>query len=58
MARYLACLIYRLITKGQAWVDGGQAHFEQKKSGREMLSLQRKAKAMGMQLIPVATVNC
>jgi transposase len=58
MARYLACLIYRLLTKGQVWVDRGEAYFEQKKSEREMLSLQRKARAMGMQLIPVATVNC
>jgi hypothetical protein len=58
MARYLACLIYRLLTNGQVWVDRGEAYFEQKKSEREMLSLQRKAKAMGMQLIPVATVNC
>jgi transposase len=57
MARYLACLIYRLITKGQAWIDRGAAYFEQKKADREMRSLQRRAQAMGMQLIPVATVN-
>jgi transposase len=30
MARYLAVLIYRLLTKGQAWVDRGAAKFEQK----------------------------
>ena len=31
MARYLAVLIYRLMTKGEAWVDRGAAQFEQKR---------------------------
>ena len=57
MARYLACLIYRLMTKGQAWIDRGEAYFEQKKADREMRSLLRRAQAMGMQLVPVATVS-
>jgi hypothetical protein len=56
MARYLACLIYRLMTKGQAWIDRGEAYFEQKKAERELRSLTRRAQAMGMQLVPVATV--
>lgn len=56
MARYLACLIYRLITKGQAWIDRGEAYFEQKKAEREMRSLTSRAQAMGMQLVPVAVV--
>jgi transposase len=29
MARYLACIVYRLFTKGQAWVDCGAEQFEQ-----------------------------
>lgn len=57
MARYLACLIYRLMTKGQVWIDRGEAYFEQKKAERELRSLQTKAQAMGMQLVPVARVN-
>jgi hypothetical protein len=56
MARYLACLIYRLMTKGQAWIDRGEAYFEQKRAEREMRSLTRRAHAMGMRLLPVATV--
>ena len=28
MARHLACLFYRLVTKGQAWVDRGAEHFK------------------------------
>ena len=31
MARYLACLVYRLLTKGPAWVDRGAAYYESKR---------------------------
>jgi hypothetical protein len=57
MARYLACLIYRLMTKGQAWIDRGEAYFEQKKAERELRTLQNRAQKMGLQLVPLATVN-
>jgi transposase len=50
-ARYLACLVYRLLTKGQAYVDRGAAHFERKRTDREMVALKRKAAELGMQLI-------
>ena len=50
MARYLACLIYRLMTKGQAWIDGGEAAFENKRTERELRSLQGKAKEMSRSL--------
>ena len=52
MARYLACLIYRLMTKGQAWIDRGEAYFEQKKADREMRSLQRKPKPWACSSFP------
>ena len=51
MARYLACLVYRLLTKGQAYVDRGAAHFERKRTERELVALKRKAAELGMQLI-------
>jgi transposase len=51
MARYLACLIYRMLTKGEAWVDRGAAYFEQKRQERELHYLQRRAAAMGMQVL-------
>jgi transposase len=51
MARYLACLIYRMLTKGEAYVDRGAAYFEKKRQDRDMVYLQRKAAALGMQLI-------
>lgn len=53
MARYLACLVYRLVTKGQDYVDRGAAYFENKRSQRELISLNRKAAELGMRLIPV-----
>jgi transposase len=52
MARYLACQIYRLMRKGQAWIDRGEAVYEAQRSARELQSLKRKAKALGMQVVP------
>ena len=54
MARYLAVLIYRLLTKGEAWVDRGAKQFEQRRFERELASLQTKAKAKGFTLVPLA----
>lgn len=54
MAKYLACLIYRMLTKGQAWVDRGAAHYESKRQERELKALQRRAANLGMQLVPSA----
>jgi transposase len=55
MARYLGCLVYRILTKGQAWVDRGTKHFEEKNRQREINELQRKAEALGLQLSPAAS---
>jgi len=52
MARYLACLIYRLLMKGQAWVDRGAEYYERQRTEREMVVLSRKAATMGMRLVP------
>ena len=54
MARYLAVLIYRLLTRGEAWVDRGAAQFERRRAEREMESLNSKARAKGYTLIPIA----
>ena len=52
MARYLACLVYRLLTRGQAWVDRGSAEYERRRRDRELVALQYRATVMGMRLIP------
>jgi transposase len=54
MAHYLARLVYRLLTKGQAWVDRGAAKFEQSRAERELSSLKSKALAQGFKLVPIA----
>ncbi len=54
MARYLACLIYRLFTKGQEWVDRGAQHFERKREQAQLSALERKAAAMGLRLVPAS----
>jgi hypothetical protein len=54
MARYLACLIYRLLTKGQAYIDRGAAHFQSKRTERELLALRRKAAKLGMEVVPAS----
>jgi transposase len=54
MARCLACLVYRLLTKGQAWVDRGAAHFEEQRNLRDRAALGRRAAAMGLRLAPNA----
>lgn len=54
MARYLACLLYRLLTKGQDYVDRGAAYFEAKRTERDVLTLTRKAAQMGMRLVPAS----
>lgn len=52
MARYLACLVYRMLTKGQPWVDRGAVWYEEKRRNRELVHLQKKAAALGWQLLP------
>ena len=54
MARVLACLYYRLVTKGQRWVDQGIEEFNRRSEQRELAVLQRKAHKHGMQLVPTA----
>jgi transposase len=57
MARYLAVLVYRLMTKGQAWVDEGEARFERKRDQREMAALEAQARARGLQLVPFSATH-
>jgi len=54
MARYLACLYYRLLTRGQIWVDRGTQEFNRRSQERELAALQRKARKHGLQLVPAA----
>ena len=57
MAHYLALLIYRLLTKGQDWVDRGAAKFEQRRAELELGHLKSKALAKGFVLTPIAAAS-
>jgi len=43
MARVLACLYYRLVMKGQRWVDQGIEEFNRRSEQRELPSCQRQS---------------
>ena len=47
----LGLLATWMLTKGEAWVDRGAAYFEQKRQEREVHHLQRRAAALGLQLV-------
>jgi transposase len=53
MARYLACLLYRLLTKGQAYVDRGGAYYEEKRQQQDRVALERRAAIHGLKLVPI-----
>jgi transposase len=54
MAHYLACVVYRMMTKGPQYVDRGATYFENKRRERELESLYRRAASHGMKLVPAA----
>jgi transposase len=54
MAHYLAQLVYRMLTKGQAWVDQGAARFEQKQREVDLAKLTARAAARGFKLVAIA----
>jgi transposase len=54
MAAYLARLIYRMLTRGEEWVDRGAAAFENRRKNHQQQSLQRLAKELGYTLVPAA----
>jgi transposase len=52
MACYLACLVYRMVTKCQAYVDHGAAYYEKKRHEKERDSILRKAASLGLKFVP------
>lgn len=53
-AHKLARLVYTLVTKGEGYVDQGQAHNEEKYRQRVIKNLTKRAQALGFQLMPVS----
>jgi len=51
MARKLACLFYKLIKRGQQYVDRGTEYYEARYREQQIRSLTRKAQKLGLQLV-------
>ena len=52
MAAHLARLIYRMLTRGQDWVDRGAEVYQKRREERERRALERKASTLGLRLVP------
>ena len=53
-ARELACLIYLMVTRGEAYVEKGMEAYEKRRIDRTLANLHRKARALGYQLVQPA----
>lgn len=51
MARKLACLFYRLLTKGQQYVDKGAAYYESRHREQQVRSIVRRASLLGLKIV-------
>jgi transposase len=52
MARKLACLFYRLLKHGQQYVDKGVEYYEERYREQQVCYLTRRAKQLGLQVLP------
>ncbi|HKV12795.1 MAG TPA: IS110 family transposase [Thermoanaerobaculia bacterium] len=55
-AHKLARLVYFLLTSGQAYVDSGLQHYEERYQQRMVQSLTQRARALGFHLVPSSQV--
>jgi transposase len=51
MARKLACLFYRLLRHGRAYVDKGAEYYEQRYREQQIRSVLKRARQLGLQVI-------
>jgi len=51
MARKLACLFYRLLTRGQQYVDKGAAYYESRHRDQQVRSIMRRATQLGLKVV-------
>jgi hypothetical protein len=57
MAHKLAKIVYHMLRYGKAYVDRGAAYYEQQYRERVLKNLQRRAKQMGFELVPVSSTS-
>jgi transposase len=51
MARKLSCLFYRLLTKGQKYVDRGAQYYESRYREQQIRSVIKRAERLGLQVL-------
>ena len=51
MARKLACLFYRLLTKGQPYVDKSAAYYELRHREQQVRFVLKRAQQLGLQVV-------
>lgn len=51
MARKLACLFYRLLTKGQQYVDQGAEYYESRHREQQIRAVLKRAQQLGLQIV-------
>ena len=52
VAHKLARMVYFMLTRGEAFVDKGQQHYEQQQRQRSVAALKRRAAALGFEISP------
>jgi hypothetical protein len=52
VAHKLARMVYFMLTRGEAFVDQGQRHYEEQQRQRSIAALRRRASALGFQITP------
>ena len=57
MARKLACLFYRLLQRGQQYVDKGTEYYEQRYRDQQVRFVIQRAKQLGLEIVTPAPSN-
>uniref|UniRef100_UPI0003745169 transposase n=1 Tax=Cupriavidus sp. UYPR2.512 TaxID=1080187 RepID=UPI0003745169 len=57
VAHKLARMVYFILTRGEAFVDQGQQHYEDQQRQRSSAALRRRATALGFQINPIGTAT-
>jgi transposase len=52
VAHKLARMVYYMLTRGEAFVDKGQQHYEEQQRQRSVAALKRRAAALGFEISP------
>jgi len=52
VAHKLARMVYHMLTRGEAFVDRGQQHYEEQQRQRSVTALKRRAAALGFEIRP------